>query len=166
MAKSSNSTRRAIDSDAPGVQIKLGVLSDIITFRIRRIHNSLTRDFAKRLAREGVKPGYFSALALMAANPGVSQVSLAHAMGIDKAIMVALLDGLEKLGWAERLSTRQDRRRHSLHVTRKGEAALVKLRKIVAQNEAAAHAVLSLREQKELYRLLDKIFVVCVSGRA
>ena len=87
-----------------GEEIDLGILKDVIGFRIRRIQNHLSRSFAERIHRKDIKPGLFSALALISANPGISQTTLAREIGFDKATVVALLDAL-----AGRERPREDR---------------------------------------------------------
>ncbi|MFC3077416.1 MarR family winged helix-turn-helix transcriptional regulator [Phenylobacterium terrae] len=144
-------------------EVDLGVLNDVIGFRIRRIQNHLSRQFLERITDTQLRPGGFSALALIAANPGLDQTTLARAIGFDKATVVALLDGLESLGWAERRRQTEDRRRHALFITAEGETALARLSRIAQENEAAAHATLTEAEQAELYRLLDKIYAACFS---
>jgi DNA-binding MarR family transcriptional regulator len=148
--------------DAPA-EVDLGILNDVIGFRIRRIQNHLSRAFAERVNSKDVKPGLFSALALIQANPGLSQTTLSREIGFDKATVVALLDSLERLEWAERRRSPDDRRRHSLYITRKGQAALKALRTQALANEAAIHEVLSDEEQAQLFSLLDKIYGVCFS---
>lgn len=149
--------------DPPAQPVDLGVLNEIIGFRIRRIQNHLSRGYVQRLGADETKPGLFSALALIAANPGISQTELSREIGFDKATVVALLDALERLGWAERRRSADDRRRHSLNVTKVGKAALGRLKDLAMENEAAAHAVLSDAEQRQLYVLLDKLYLACFS---
>ena len=163
MAKASSPTPSAED---PANDVELGVLNRFIGFRIRRIQNHISRSFSERIADKEVRPGLFSALALIAANPGLSQTTLAREIGFDKATVVALLDALEKLKWAERRRSVEDRRRHSLHITAKGEKALVHLCDVAEANEAAINAALSKAEQAQLFGLLDKIYGVCFSDEA
>ena len=155
--------RRGATSEEPPVDVDLGILNDVIGFRIRRIQNHLSRSFGERVNRKEVKPGLFSAMALFAANPGLSQTTLSREIGFDKATVVAMLDSLETLGWAERRRATDDRRRHSLYITPKGEASLSELRGLAIANEAAIHEVLTDQEQAQLFSLLDKIYSACFS---
>lgn len=143
--------------------VDLGVLKDVIGFRIRRIQNHLSRAFIDSVNRKEIRPGVFSALALIAANPGLSQTTLAREIGFDKATVVALLDSLEQLGWAQRKRSTEDRRRHSLYVTPAGETALEDLRQIGVVNEAKLHLALTKDERAQLFHLLDKLYVACFS---
>ncbi|MCR5879820.1 MarR family winged helix-turn-helix transcriptional regulator [Phenylobacterium sp. J367] len=153
----------ATNPDEDIVDVDLGVLNDVIGFRLRRIQNHLSRGFSDRIARKEIKPGSFSALALIAANPGLSQTTLSREIGFDKATVVAILDALEDLGWAERKRSIADRRRHALYVTRSGEKALQKMLDEAHANEKAIHAALSPDEQQQLFALLDKIYGACFS---
>ncbi len=145
--------------------IDLGLLNEVLGFRLRRIQNHLARGFTERLTRPDVKPGVFSALALIEANPGLSQTALASETGFDKATVVAIVDALERLGWAERGQHKGDRRRRALAITPVGRESLSELRDICVANEAPVYAALSKAEQVELFRLLDKIYGACFSDR-
>lgn len=141
--------------------IRLGVLGEAIGFRLRRIQNHLSRAFSDRLAHKYIRPGLFSALALISANSGMSQRTLGREIGLDKATVVAILDTLEKLGWAERKRVPDDRRRHALHVTPEGAKELTQLHEVALAVEAPVRAVLSDEEQRQLFALLDKVYAAC-----
>ena len=59
--------------DEPKGEIDLGILSEIIGFRIRRIQNHLSRSLSALLDDPDLRPGVFSTLALIAANPCLSE---------------------------------------------------------------------------------------------
>jgi DNA-binding MarR family transcriptional regulator len=139
----------------------LGALQGLIGFRLRRIQNHLSRAFAERLAGWGVRPGSFSALALVAANPGISQTELSRDLGSDKASVVSLIDGLEGQGWAVRQRSAADRRRHALHVTPAGKKVLREMTAIALENEAPLHEVLSDAELVTLSEMLDRVYNRC-----
>ena len=154
--------RRKQDPDAPApADIDLGILNDVIGFRIRRIQNHLSRAFAERIHRKEVRPGVFSALALITANPGISQITLAKEIGFNEATVVMLLDSLETLKWAERRRAAEDRRRSALFTTKAGEKALANLRERAIANEAKIRETLTETEMDQLFGLLDKIYTVC-----
>lgn len=144
--------------DEPKGEIDLGILNEIIGFRIRRIQNHLSRSFSSLLGDEDLRPGVFSTLALIAANPGLSQKTLAREVGFDKASIVAILDNMEARGWTRRQRSTTDRRRHHLFVTPEGQLALDRMAALARRNEAEAHATLSAEEQKTLGALLDKLY--------
>ena len=151
----------AVLQDTP----ELGVLGDIISFHVRRVHKVLARGFTDRIGEVGAKPGAFTALALISANSGLSQTTLSREMGFDKATIVALIDALEEQGWAVRERAEGDRRRHSLALTRAGEAALKRLQQIALANEAPLREGLSAQELRRLADLLDRAYV-CIAGES
>ena len=146
--------------------VDLGVLKEVIGFRIRRLQNHLTRGFSERVARKEVRSGLFGALGLISANPGISQTTLSREIGFDKATVVALLDTLESLGWAERQRSMVDRRRHSLVATAAGQRALDELLQATLANEANIYQALSGKERADLFTLLDKLDGACVEPAA
>jgi DNA-binding MarR family transcriptional regulator len=125
----------------------------------------MSRNFADGVLAGGVKPGAFTALALISANPGASQTELAREMGFDKATIVALIDALEAQGWAQRARAAADRRRHSLVLTRAGEAALKRLLLSVNAIEAPARKGLSQADFRKLIELLDRAHLALAADR-
>jgi DNA-binding MarR family transcriptional regulator len=142
-------------------EINLGILSEVIGFRFRRIQNHLARTFQERIQQREVRPGLFSALALISANPGLSQTTLAREIGFNEATIVVLLDSLESLKWAERRRAEGDRRRSALYVTKAGEKALGELRDLAVANESKVRRSLTKVEVQRLFDLLDKVYAVC-----
>jgi DNA-binding MarR family transcriptional regulator len=143
-----------------GEILDLGVLNDVLGFRLRRIQNHLARAFQEDPRHGDLKSGLYSILALISANPGVSQARIALEAGIDKTALVALLDDLEVAGWAVRVRAK-DRRKHSLHVTDKGAAALNTLTAAAHETEATARGGLTGEELAQLLTILDKLYASC-----
>lgn len=136
----------------------IGVLAPLLGFRMRRIHSHLTRAFSARLGERALKPGGFSALGLIAANPGLSQKMLSDELGQDKATVVVLLDELERRGWAERRRDVADRRRHHLYVTPEGQVALDWMAAQAIENECDVVDALSADEVGLLLDMLDRVY--------
>lgn len=138
--------------------LELGRLGNFIGFRLRRIQNQLSGAFSTQIVEIGLRPGEFSALAIISANPGLSQAKLAREVGLDKSAAVAVVDDLERLGMAERRRSPDDRRRHALYTTEAGEAALVKLFARLALVEQDVLNVLGPRDLQVLSTLLDRVY--------
>lgn len=143
-------------------RVSLGRLGDFIGFRLRRVQNQLSRNFAAVTANEGLRSGLFSSLAIVSANPGISQSELSREVGLDKSVTVTIVDELEKYGWAERRRSPQDRRRHALFVTPAGEAKLDGLFALMEKTEASALHQLSGDEMRVLSELLDRMYEAIV----
>ena len=78
-----------------GDDLDLGPLPGLLGYQLRLAQLAVFRDFERSAGGLGVSPGRFGLLALVEANPGVSQSRLAHAVGLDRSTMVAVLDQLE-----------------------------------------------------------------------
>lgn len=138
-------------------KLSRGLVDDMIGFRFRRIQNEMSRRFKQRISRAEINPGMFSALALIDANPGLSQSELASEIGMDRATIVALLDSLEENGWAKRTRDKTDRRRHALGITPAGKKELARLAGLANQNEEVLRKAIGAGGIKDLLVLLDKI---------
>jgi DNA-binding MarR family transcriptional regulator len=141
--------------------LELGRLGDFIGFRLRRLQNQLARNFAAATADRNLRSGLFSSLAIIAANPGISQNELAQEVGLDKSVTVLIVDDLEHRGLALRKRSDTDRRRHSLFVTPAGEDYLDEMFGLLDDTEKAVLSQLSARELQQLRRLLDRMYEAC-----
>ncbi|MFM6854271.1 MAG: MarR family winged helix-turn-helix transcriptional regulator [Sphingopyxis sp.] len=153
--------RSARANGTPASPIKLGRLGDFVGFRLRRVQNQLSRDFSAATAAQGLRSGLLSSLAIIAANPGISQNELSAEIGMDKSVTVTIVDDLEKSGWAVRERSKQDRRRHALYITPTGEVRLDALFALLEHTENAVLSQLSNAEMLLLSELLDRMYAVC-----
>lgn len=140
--------------------LKLGRLGDYVGFRMRRVQNQLSADFAAATAHYGIRAGLFSSLALIEANPGLSQQQLSSTVGLDKSITVQIVDELEKRGWAKRERSTVDRRRHALTIQPEGKKTLDDLFGIMKGVEAEVLAQLSPEERPIFDAALDRMYAV------
>nr|WP_293425939.1 MarR family winged helix-turn-helix transcriptional regulator [Phreatobacter sp.] len=130
------------------------MLGGLLGYRLRRAQLKVFEDFLASFAPLGLKPAQFSALVLIAANPGRSQREIAAALGIQRPNFVAMMDEFERRALARRHRSQTDRRSHALALTEAGEALLRQGRTIVAAHEARIAARLNETERAELMRLL------------
>jgi DNA-binding MarR family transcriptional regulator len=149
--------------DADG-DLRLGRLGDFVGFRLRRIQNQLSREFAQVTDRYQLRQGLFSALAIISANPGLSQIMLAREVGLDKSMAVMVVDELEGRGWAERRRSTVDRRRHALFVTEAGEAWLAEMFQALEVVEHDVLDALGESDRAVLNAILDRIYKACFRG--
>ena len=141
--------------------LNLGRLGEFVGFRLRRVQNQLSRDFAAATAAQGLRAGLFSSLSIIQANPGISQNELSREVGLDKSVTVTIVDELERFGWANRERSKADRRRHALFVTPEGEVHLDELFAILERTENAVLHQLSPAELHLLSELLDRMYAAC-----
>ncbi len=146
-------------------KLSRGLVDEMIGFRFRRIQNEMSRRFKQRISRAEINPGMFSGLALIDANPGLSQAELATEIGMDRATIVALLDALEKNGWAKRTRDKADRRRHALGITPAGRKELARLHGLAQQNEDVLRKAVGQGGMRDLLALLEKIDTALAAER-
>jgi DNA-binding MarR family transcriptional regulator len=113
---------RAVDA-----KVDLGCLPRLLGFNLRRAHQCAWRQYVSVTGGKDIRPGLFSLLVLVGANPGIAQIELGMHLGIDKASIVALLDRLEKAALLDRLRCTRDRRRQGIYLTARGSEALESL---------------------------------------
>jgi DNA-binding MarR family transcriptional regulator len=116
--------------------IALGPLEGHLGYFVRRLQVWIFQDFVRTLAAHDIRPAQFSVLVVVEANPGLSQADLADTLGIERARLVRLLDGLEKRGVLRREGSPVDRRSHALFLTEAGEKALQPIKALAAEHEA------------------------------
>ncbi len=151
---------QAADGENDGAKVAAMLDSDLLAGfvgpRVRILWNLLSARMVEALAPFGLRPGAFSALALISANPGCSQNQLAQALGMDKSAVVALIDELEKRGLAGRVRQARDRRLHALTLTAKGKTLLQKMTEPAARGGHPIREALSPQELKQLQALLER----------
>jgi DNA-binding MarR family transcriptional regulator len=100
-------------------------------------------------------PAQFSVLAIIDANPGINQLTIASALSIERAGLGRLVDRLEKQCLVTRTASTANRRYYVLHLTTEGERLLSRLRSIIAQCEKALAEKLGSRLYEEMLRTLS-----------
>ena len=163
MKAPSLSTPAVAVDDGSADTLQLGRFDEFLGFRLRRIQNVLSKKFVLATADYGLRSGLFSSMAMIDANPGVSQNALAREVGLDKSVMVMIVDDLEKRGWAVRERSSADRRRHALSLSPAGKVAFEDLIQLLRRTESAVNERLSAAEIGMLHELLDRIHAVCVA---
>jgi DNA-binding MarR family transcriptional regulator len=132
-------------------------LPTYVGYQVRRTQAKIFGEFAAALGGLDFTPGTFGVLTLIRANPGITQVALAAAFGIDKSTLSPVIVRLEKRGLIRRQVLASDRRRHALFLEPAAEADFLAARDKVRAFEGALSARLSKTERRELARLLAKL---------
>jgi DNA-binding MarR family transcriptional regulator len=139
---------RAIDFDE---------LPAYVGYQVRRAQAKIFTDFEATLGNFDFTPGSFGVLTLIRANPGITQVALAAAFGVDKSTMSPVIFRLEKRGLIRREVLASDRRCHALYLEASAEPQFLAAREKVRAFEASVASRLFKPEQRELSRLLAKL---------
>jgi DNA-binding MarR family transcriptional regulator len=148
----------ALEEEVRGNGRSIGRLGDFLGFRLKRLQNRLSRNFAEATKGFNLRSGLFSSLEIVRANPGISQADLSQIVGLDKSVTVLIVDMLEERGFAERRKSATDRRRYSLFVTAAGEKELDDLFSIMARTEDRVLHGVSAQELHWLMDILDRLY--------
>jgi DNA-binding MarR family transcriptional regulator len=139
-------------------QVDQSPLAEVVGYRLRLAQLTLFKDFNETFEHMNIKPVHYSMLRLIEANPGLRQGELARALGIKRANMVSLINGLEERGLAERRAVPGDRRSHALHLTGKGENFTAEMQGIWHTHENRMIERLGGEAEKaKLVQLLDRL---------
>lgn len=157
MKRSSAGLKRKLSAGAGGQQIDFDELPSYVGYQVRRAQARIFAELEATLGDFDVTPGSFGVLTLIRANPGITQVALAAAFGIDKSTLSPVIVRLERRGLVRREVLASDRRCHALFLQASAEPAFLAAREKFRAAEAAVAARLSEGEQRQLARLLAKL---------
>src|SRR5262245_26363734 len=138
-------------------RINFDELPGYVGYQVRRTQAKIFADFEATLANVDFTPGSFGVLTLIRANPGITQVALAAAFGVDKSTMSPVIVRLERRGLVRREVLESDRRCHALYFEASAEPQFLIARARVRAFEGSVASRLSKPEQRELARLLGKL---------
>jgi DNA-binding MarR family transcriptional regulator len=93
------------------------------------------RQFIRTLAAVDIRPAQYSVLTVIDANPGLTQMAVSKALGIERARLVHLLNGPEVRKFVQRRASKTDRPSHALRLTIKGRDALVGIKALAQEHE-------------------------------
>jgi DNA-binding MarR family transcriptional regulator len=136
------------------LDLKPGILSGLLGYRLRLAQQTVFRDFADRVAE--LSPGRVGILLLVEANPGVTQSLLAQAVKLDRSTMVGVLHTLADRGLLERRRG-EDRRTNGLWLTPAGRGRVARLKRRIEAHERRVASRLSAAERTQLLALLEKL---------
>jgi len=137
--------------------VDLGVLPDLVGYMLRRAQLAVFQDFWRAFEAHDIRPAQYAVLLIIERNPGLRQSQVSAALNIKRANLVALLDSLERRGFAKRVPVATDRRSYALHLTDGGAALLKKLGELSAAHEQRISATIGDTGRKELLRLLHGV---------
>lgn len=137
--------------------LKYGVLDELLGYTLRRAQVAMFVAFHQATRGMDITPPRFTALVIVGANPGISQSVLANVLGIARSGAMLLTNWFEARGLIERRRRPNDGRAWGLHLTRRGEHLVERLKADVLRLDLKRAKHLSGRERRELLRLLEKL---------
>lgn len=93
-------------------------------FNTTALARTLEREWAKAFKPFGLTPSQAFMLRAVVERPGQLQGTLADALAISRPTATRTLNGLQRLGLAERWSTERDRRESAIHPTDSAHAMM------------------------------------------
>jgi DNA-binding MarR family transcriptional regulator len=149
--------RRAGPAGAkPERRVSLGFLDELLGYHLRRAQVAVFQHFAATVGSAGITPAQLGMLAVIDANPGLSQTQAGAALGIDRSTVVGMIDGLEAQGLVLRAPAPHDRRSHALRLAGKGTQMLRRLEEAVRAHEDHVARGLTPAERRHLAALLKR----------
>lgn len=143
----------AVTGAVPGVG--LGPLPEFVGYMLRRAQIAVFDDFMRPARAIDLRPGQFSTLLIVEANPGAKQSDVAAALGIQGTNFVAMINQLERRKLVERRAL--DRRSYGLHLTGEGKALLRQAMKLQDAQEKTYEDILGPGGRRTLLELLAKL---------
>ena len=114
--------------------------------------------FTEALKPFGIRPRHVAALIELRDQGELTQQALCGQLHLDPTNVVAVLNELEKRGYAKRRRDPEDRRRHLVEVSKKGIAVLDKVSEVMDGVEEELLDGLDPAERKDLEGILTSIW--------
>jgi DNA-binding MarR family transcriptional regulator len=144
------------EEELQGPELMFEELDGLLGYRLRRAQGAMHRDYMAAVAGVDLTQKQTATLWLINANPGVSQVAIAAALGMDRATMMAVTDRLEDRNLLVRKRSTVDRRRQELYLTPAGQGALRKVKARIAEHEERFKSLFKPAELAALLAALQK----------
>lgn len=157
MARNSSPKVNELSEPMEGPSLMFEELDGLLGYRLRRAQGAMHRDFMAAVASLDLTQKQAATLWLINGNPGVAQVAVAAALGMDRATTMAIVDRLEDRGLVIRKRSNTDRRRQELYLTPAGQNALRKAKARIAKHEERFTSLFTAAELESLLAALQKL---------
>ena len=114
----------------------LGPLGAMLHHALRNAQAQVLEELQSSFAAQDIRPALFALMVVLSRNPGLRQMQVGFALGIQPTNLVPLMDELEQRGLAERRPVPGDRRARGLFLTKPGAETLAHLEARAAAHEA------------------------------
>jgi DNA-binding MarR family transcriptional regulator len=141
----------------PGDEIDHGRLFDFTGYRIKLAYSLVFQTFNEMFSELNLAFGQYSVLVLIGLNPGLSQLALANAAGLDGSTIVPITNRFARLGWIRRVRRQDDRRVYAVRITPAGQTILDKAARLIEAHDRQLLAPFTERERTTLMNLLGRI---------
>ncbi len=155
MARHATRTVR-IEDPAP-TQVRLGWLGGTVGYYLRTAQEAAFDAFARRANGADARPWRFAILALIDANPGITQGDLAAAIRRKTSSLTPALGELVRQGYVIRARGKTDLRTYALSLTPKGRAAMQELLASAVEHERDVDRLVGRENRVAFIRILKRI---------
>ncbi len=121
---------------------------------LRRAQQRAVELFAAEVGPRGPTPQQFALLLAIAQNPGISQIGLVRAIGVDRSTVAEMVQRLARRGLILRQRTAADGRENALTLSAAGTRLLARALPAVSRAQAAILAPIPASQHKAALRLL------------
>ena len=157
-SKQKDSARTSRPREADGApEFRFAGLDEVLGYHVRRAHGAVRRTYKAEMASLRMTQKQTAVMWLIEQNPGISQVSICNALGMDRATTAELIDRLQGRGLVARQPSDVDARCWALSATTSGKRLMTRVRARVAQHEQRLLALFSPTELKLFRELLDRL---------
>ena len=140
-------------------ETSFGPMTDELGFHLRRAQVAAFKKFAQTVTvAEGITPGLYGMLQVIANNAGLTQSALAEVMEVDRSSIVKVVNALEEKGLIKRDASPTDRRSYHLRMTAEGKLTLRRIEDAVARQDRDFSADLSDDARLLLITLLKRLY--------
>ena len=124
-------------------------------------HQLTRKGFNEALRTLGIEARHLGVLTTIEAQGALSQTRFIELLGLDKSVVVVIVDDLERLGLARRRRDPGDRRAYAVEITDEGRKRLKKAKQIAERFGRAVFAGMSQEDRKRLDDLLERVIFNC-----
>src|ERR1700759_2423057 len=131
-------------------------LTDHLGYWLRMGSNHVSHSFARKLEAKHVAVAEWVLMRLLFGKAPMAPSQLAGEMGMTRGAITKLADRLIEKELIAREPSRHDARSQTLRLTKRGQVLVPQLAALADRNEAECFAHLSIRDKKELQRILKE----------
>ncbi len=157
MARQSARKLTSVAEPEPPARISLGWLGGTVGFYLRTAQEAAFEAFARRTDEADARPWRFAILALIDANPGLTQGELAAAVRRKTSTLTPALNELVREGYVNRKRVKTDRRAYALTLTPRGREAMLQLMASAVEHEREVDRLVGRENRAEFIRILRRI---------
>jgi DNA-binding MarR family transcriptional regulator len=150
--RTTETTERALDASD-----YIGEIDDILGFHIRLAHGTVYRHFMQSFKFLRMTQKQVSVLWLVSDHPGIAQAELAKRLQLDRATVMAIVNGLAKRRFLVRGASETDGRKQTLKLQATGLRSLQEAKRAIHAHEKWLKNRFTAKELSTLIGLLRKI---------